>query len=237
MGSVIENHVPPYAYLPPAQRDTRYGLWYKMYKIRVANIQARSVEDVIENGFYTSGEEDFDHMANWHREVRMVNVVRMATLWIHKANVFLVNEADSKAIYEDISAHLTAWRLHLTGSYNQAENAPVEDLLHLDQFASQIYEHAKWHFDDNWTSRLLGSRKLLRFSRRNDDEVHRRMLIARELREEKERGNKDNIEVNNFKLTIVANGERQQPDTDFSNKPRYDTSNRSHRSMVDYLKK
>lgn len=235
---IAPNYHKPYPYIPPHKRDTRYGLWYQLYKVRVANIQTRSVEDVVENGFYTSGEEDFDFMANWTREVRMINVVRMVTLWNQKANIFLTDEKDSKRIYDDISKHLTAWRIFLTGNYNSLTKPPVDDLLLLDQFASMIYEHAKWHFDDEFTSKFMRSKKLFRFSKRADDEARAKLLAIRE-REEADRANKkDVITTKNFDLHVVNVGEEKVVlDTDFSNKPRYDVDpTKRHRSMVDYLK-
>ena len=235
---IAPNYETPYPYLPPHKRDTRYDLWYPRYKVRVANIQARSIEDIIENGSYISGEEDFDHMAAWTRELRMINIVRMATLWNQKANIYLSDVKDSKKIYDAISKHLIAWRIFLTGSYNTVIKPPVDDLLLLDQFASMIYEHAKWHFDDEFTSKFLRSKKLFRFSRRHDDDARAKLLAVKEQEEANRAKETGVVETNNFKLHVVNVGETKKTlDTDFSNKPRYDTDlSRQHRSMTDYLK-
>lgn len=224
-------------YLPPHKRDTRYALWYETYKIRVPNIQARSVDDVIENGFYISGEEDFDHMTNWHREMRQVSIVRMAALWHQKANIFLVDPKDSEKIYKAISAHLVEWRQLMRGSYNNVIKPPVTDLLILDNFATVIYEHAKFHFEEiDRNSVFMKGHRMLRFSRRAEDELRARMVREREEREARLANNPANpYGTKRLNVTVVNVGEeRIAPDTDFSNRPVH-IDVRKRDSIMDFL--
>lgn len=225
-------------YLPPDRRDSRYALWHDRYSVRVANIQTRSVDDVLENGFYISGEEAFDHDSNWKREQRHVTIVKMAEWWHHGANIFLVNPKDSEKIYKAIREHLLEWRLVLRGAYNSIIKPPVEDLLILESFAAMIYEHAKYVFDDNdRNSAFMKGHRLYRYSRRGEVELHERLIREREDREEEARKKaKGAVETKNVKVHVVDldNDGSKKIDTDFSNRARYDNG-KKHRSILDFL--
>lgn len=224
-------------FLPEHRRDSRYALWHNRYNVRVANIQTRSVEDVVENGFYISGEEAFDHDSNWKREQRYVTVVTMAAWWHFGANVYLVNHADSEPIYQAIRTHLVEWRQVLRGSYNSVIKPPVKDLLILEAFAGIIYEHAKHVFDDDdRNSAFFKGHRLTRFSRRAEDDLRARLVQEREKREEEERRrDKGQLKTENANIYVVNLGEEEvRRDTDFSNRARFDNGRR-HSSILDFL--
>lgn len=223
-------------YLPPHRRDTRYPLWHDRYLVKVATIQTRSVDDVLENGFYISGEEAFDHDSNWRREQRFATVTQMAAWWHSGANVFLVNDKDSETIYKDITSHLVEWRQILRGAYNTVIKPPAKDLLILDEFAGVVYEHAKYVFDDSdKNSAFFKGHKMLRFSRRAENDLMARLVQEREEREQREASKKGEYHADNVKVHVVNVGEeRVQQDSDFSNRARFDNGRR-HKSILDFL--
>jgi hypothetical protein len=169
-------------YIPEKDRDTRWALWHDRYEIRVPYIQTRSIDD-LQEGSYTSGDPHHDHSSQWEPRFMMLPIHRIAELWAQNANVYLVNEKDSKTIYMAISAHLSAWADHLKSSYS-VRDVPAEDLMILDQFANVIYAHAKFHFQDDGFSKFFKNIKATRFSRAGDIESLRLIREGRKKRGE-----------------------------------------------------
>ncbi len=168
-------------YIPLKNRDTRYGLWHVRYPVTIPFIQMLSIED-IEEGLPTAGDEQNDHAARWEPRRLQLPIVDMATYWHRGANVRLVNVADSEPIYRAITAHLYAWKNALENTYNPVR-APLEDLAILDQFASQVYEHAKFVFDPSSAVGLLSLRRG-RISRRSNAEHMARVRLEADKRKQ-----------------------------------------------------
>lgn len=164
------------AYIRPENRDTRYALWFERYQCRVPYIQTLSIEELEENGLPTSGDRHHDHAAQWEPRLLSLPIHRMAELWNAGANISLVRRSDAPKIYQAISAHLQAWRDHITTSYHPTK-PPYDDLLVLDQFANIIYEHAKFAYDTEFVQKhfkisptgAIGRRAMLAQLMRADD--------------------------------------------------------------------
>lgn len=179
-------------YIKPENRDTRYPLWFTRYQCRVPFIQTLTVDELSENGMPTSGDPHHDHAMQWEPRLISIPIVRMAMLWSDGANVALVNRTDAPKIYQAISAHLHAWKEHMTQSYH-AVKPPFEDLLLLDQFANIIYEHAKFAYDRSFVEQhfkissntAIGRRAMLnsmtRIDNRRRDDADKGILRTRNI--------------------------------------------------------
>jgi hypothetical protein len=75
--------------------------------------------------------------------------------WDQGVTVGIVNETDTKRIYEFISNHLLAWKQILDTGLN-TRGAPLEDLVKLDQFANAVYRHARYQFTQEYVDSVLG---------------------------------------------------------------------------------
>lgn len=163
-------------YIHPRNRDTRYPLWFHRYECRVPFIQTLDMDDLEENGMPTSGDRHHDHAMQWEPRLISIPIHRMAELWSSGANVSLVNRADAPKIFEAIHAHLLAWKSHIENSYHPVQ-PPYEDLMALDQFASVVYEKARFAYDRTFvekhfklsSSTAIGRRAMLNSMSRIDD--------------------------------------------------------------------
>lgn len=82
-----------------------------------------------------------------------LSIAKMATIFDKGHPIALINKADVKRVYEYIQYHLESWMSVLANGINAIE-APFDDLLILDRFASSVYGVAAYHYDSkpntNW---------------------------------------------------------------------------------------
>lgn len=225
----------PDVYIPPENRDTRWPLWFKKYHVRIPHIQMLTIEE-IEDGLPTSGDPHHDHASRWEPRHMLLPIHRLAELWGSGANIHFVKSEDTLQIYNDISAHLNAWKWHIQNEINYGE-VPAEDLLLLDSFASSIYEHAKYHFDDSFADTFFGGKMASRFSRRQN-RVHMERL-RKQADEKTASGDGEETPLQtkniNFHPAPVRRGGYAAPAVDYSAPERVDTAP-TRRSMSDFFK-
>ncbi len=75
----------------------------------------------------------------------MMTISQMADYFKEGVPIRIPSESDVKEIYEHISEHIYAWKFRLERGINIGD-APIDDLITLDQFANTVYSHAKYHF-------------------------------------------------------------------------------------------
>lgn len=155
-------------WVPESERDTRWPIFNSLFYCRIPYLASRTVEDIKQFGMPISGDAAYDRQTANELVHRMITIAQMIDYYKRGVRVEIVDPAETKKIYEHISAHLTAWANVLEGSVNRG-NAPIDDLLLMDNFANAIYAHAKYHFPkeqvDSVFARSLGG--VLGMSRRN----------------------------------------------------------------------
>ena len=139
---------------PLPTTDPRWPIFGQLYLVRVPVLQMRSVEDIKEFGVPISGDDRTDKMISDEERKVMLPISRLVELNKQGCRIGVVNGADTKNIYDAISIYLEIWKEKMTNRLNQV-NIPVDDLIALDQFAHQIYDRAKWHFDDQFISQHM----------------------------------------------------------------------------------
>ena len=136
-------------WVPEDQRDTSWPIWNKIFKCRVPFMLSRSPEDIKFYGVRQSGEPTRDAQSKNELIIRYLTISQMVDLWRKGVPVYVMQRDDTKIIYDLISAHLEVWKNYVLTSLTP-KAAPIEDLIDLDRFASTVYEHAKFHFDDTF---------------------------------------------------------------------------------------
>lgn len=144
-------------YVPADQKGTDYYIFEKMFWCRVPFNQSRSVEHIRAFGTPASGDPGLDRGTANELVDRMLTIERMVQYWKGGTQVYVKNRDDCKQIYEYISSHLQGWKNHLENSLNVGD-APVQDLIDLDQFANVVYSHAKYQFDNTFIEDVLQRR-------------------------------------------------------------------------------
>ncbi len=124
-------------------KDTTKLIWEYYFKVRFSMLEARSIDHIKLLGVNISGNKDVDNDAYNELTVTYMTIDKMVDYFKQGVTIRVVNYDDTKTIYEYITLHLSAWKQQLYHGVNIG-NAPVEDLLAMDYFASAIYEHAKY---------------------------------------------------------------------------------------------
>ncbi len=124
--------------------DTTAGIWDILYKVRMPYLQTTSVEYIKMFGMPSSGDKNVDkEMANqWITTYQ--SIASLTEHYANGVNIKVVDPSDPKRMYDAIAAHLEAWKDQIRYGINIG-NAPIEDLIKLDEFANAVYEHAKYH--------------------------------------------------------------------------------------------
>ncbi|WP_233875212.1 hypothetical protein [Paraburkholderia adhaesiva] len=136
---------PTASWVPPAQRDTAWWIFYRLFRCRLKRILTIPLEEMQEVGTPTSFDPDVDRQMQNERVERMLSIVQMAHLWGEGVSIGLVDPRDATEIYERLSNHLYAWKDKLENEVN-TRNAPLEDLVKLDAFANVVYALARYQF-------------------------------------------------------------------------------------------
>lgn len=142
------------------QDDTTVPLWEWYFKVRVPTLQNRSIAEMKLFGTHVSGVKEMDNDLQNQWTTTMATVAQMVELYQRGIAVKVILEKDTKQIYEFISDHINAWRQQLERGINIG-NAPIDDLIAMDEFANLVYENAKYQFTretaDSFISRHLTS--------------------------------------------------------------------------------
>lgn len=142
------------------QRDTTAPLWEDLYKVIVPILATKSVDYIREAGVFVSGVPELDNDISSRTYVRYACVADMVDWFREGVPVRVCDYKQTKKIYEDISRHLNAWKKQLEFGLNN-RNAPIEDLLAMDQFATKVYGHAVYvdngHVNDDPISEYFSS--------------------------------------------------------------------------------
>ena len=141
--------LPTSSWVPPAQRDTAWWIFYRLFHCRLRRILTVPLEEMQEYGTPTSFDPDVDRQMQNERVERMLSIVQMAQYWGEGISIGLVDPKDAKEIYERLSNHLYAWKDRLENEVN-TRNAPLEDLAKLDAFANVVYAQARYQFPSDY---------------------------------------------------------------------------------------
>lgn len=134
-----------YQQIAEPQLDTTKNIWEWYFKVRVPYQQTRSVEEIRLFGTPVSGHKGYDNELPNQWMTTMMTIDQMVDLYQKGVPVKVCDIADTKLIYEYISDHIHAWKQRLERGINIGD-APINDLIDMDQFANIVYEHAKYQF-------------------------------------------------------------------------------------------
>lgn len=117
------------------------------------------MEDLQRYGTVISGIREIDDDIGKCYITCMLSISKMADYYKEGIPIRVVNSSDVKEIYEAISQHIHAWKSRLERGINLGD-APIEDLVLLDQFAASIYENAKYQFTPETVNSIFATQLL-----------------------------------------------------------------------------
>lgn len=147
------------AYVPENQRDTAWYLFNKLFMCRVPLLQSMSPDYIRHFGIPISGDPVRDRAFTSEMHTSMIPISKMVEYFKNGVTVRVAKHEDTKAIYQIISNHLVAWKRELEVGLNN-RNAPLEELVLLDKFASAVYPHAIQHMTDDFMTGVVADRML-----------------------------------------------------------------------------
>ncbi len=153
---VIDTFVPE---VSKAEQTPAYKIFHTLYQCQVANIHTESLESMLKRQPY--GNEHGAAGMRYAQELRFVylTIAGMTELTMEGATIHLLDNGQSKEIYETIKDHLRSWARHVELSINRMD-LPEDDLRALDMFAAIVYPHARYDIErtgsDNWRDSLFG---------------------------------------------------------------------------------
>lgn len=155
-------------WVPPEKRDTRFYLFNKLFRCKVPNIQSMSVDYIRHHGMPTVGIPEYDRTMANELVDRMLSVAQMVDYHRRGVEVRVTTRDDTKEIYDVITNHLLAWKRALEATRHPID-APIDDLIALDEFANVVYPHAQPFFTKEAVDSLLARRitGVSKFSRDN----------------------------------------------------------------------
>jgi hypothetical protein len=116
-----------------------------LFMVRVPDLQTRSEQHIKMFGVHSTGDRAQDiTMANQLITV-MISIAKMVEYHKQGVNIRVVKRQDVLTIYDYITRHLQAWKDRLNQGLNIGD-APIDDLISLDQFANVVHESAKYQF-------------------------------------------------------------------------------------------
>jgi len=144
------------------KHDSTAGIWDKKYLVKIPTLDGTSTVFLKHHGTYVTGDRNIDRSVNQDWLVTYLNIDQMVEYFRKGVTIAVVNPSDTKLIYEAIEEHLNAWVEHLQFGLNTA-NAPIHDLIDMDNFANAVYAHAKRHISETIIRNALGRRMEARF--------------------------------------------------------------------------
>lgn len=129
------------------RKDTTEAIWDDLYLVSIPDIYSRPDEDIKRFGTRITGDKLFDSGATGDFKTVMINIDKMIEHFRNNLEIRIVNYSDTKNIYEAISDHLHAWMYQIKHGINIGD-APIEDLILMDQFAEHVFGHAVQFYDD-----------------------------------------------------------------------------------------
>ncbi len=126
-------------------KPSSYYIFEILFRVRVPQLQTTSATYLKIFGAPTTGHNGYDRDLMNQLIDTAIPISKMVEYFGKGIPVRIVRQDDTKLIYDYIEKHLLAWRRQLEHGLNIG-NAPVDDLILMDQFANSVYEHAKYNF-------------------------------------------------------------------------------------------
>ena len=136
------------------KEDTTALIWDYLYMVRIPYIQSKSEEELRRYGVRLSEDKRFNDGIMGELLKTYLSIDQMIELYKKDVPIRVVNYSDTKAIYEAISKHIEAWKFMLERGINIGD-APIEDLIAMDEFANLVYDHARHQFTRDDVELLL----------------------------------------------------------------------------------
>lgn len=119
-----------------------YYIWEPRFRCSIPQLQTTSPTHMRLFGTHTTGDPDTDRVLANQDIVTFLTIADMVKHYKNGVPIKVLKYDDTKTIYEYIEHHIHCWKKRLETGINIG-NAPIEDLITMDAFASTVYQHAR----------------------------------------------------------------------------------------------
>lgn len=126
--------------------DTRIGIFKQKFQCKLRYIDTLSEAEIRMCGVPTTYSEELDEALLNQPITQWLTINEMLELYRKGITIAVSDYDDTKKIYDNIQAHLLAWRDDIVSSHT-TRHVPFTDLIDLDRFAAVVYKKAKFVFD------------------------------------------------------------------------------------------
>ena len=117
-------------------------IWSELFMVKMAFRDVLTTEQIRDFGMPSTGVEEIDREIRQDKVTCMITIDAMAEHYRAGRRVVIVNWPDLERIYDIIDKYLLIWAQLLEGALNTGD-APIEDLILLDEMANSLYEQSK----------------------------------------------------------------------------------------------
>lgn len=123
-------------------KPSDYYIWEPSFRCSVPQLQTTSVEYIKMFGTPTTGDPDIDKTLANQEIITYLTIAKMVEFHRKGVPIKVLNYNDTKTIYEYIEHHIRCWKKRMEVGINIG-GAPVEDLIAMDRFATDVHKHAR----------------------------------------------------------------------------------------------
>ena len=118
--------------------DTTYDIWCERYRVKMNELESRSIADVKMFGVRVTGNKKIDEALKNQHIFRWITIDQMVDYNEQSCLMGFGSIEDMKKIYQALYRHLLAWRKALAYGVN-IYGSPIMDLLAMDRFCDSIW--------------------------------------------------------------------------------------------------
>ena len=123
--------------------DSAFYIFDYLFECRIPNLESTSVDYIRHFGTPTTGDQRIDNELANELITTFLPIATMVEHYKNGVRVYIPRYEDLTFMYDCVSNHLNAWKTRMEHAINIGE-APIEDLIDLDQFANALYDKAKY---------------------------------------------------------------------------------------------
>lgn len=123
--------------------DTTEDIWERSFRCLVSQKQTTSEDYYKIFGQRSTGSKKHDKAIPDQYVDTYISIAKMVEYFQQGVTIQVYNYDDCKTIYEIIERHLRRWQAQFAHGINIGD-APVDDLIAMDEFANKIYDKAKY---------------------------------------------------------------------------------------------
>jgi hypothetical protein len=140
-----------------AKHSAAFKLFHYPFQCLTSGLHLITAQELETFGHLTTGDAVTDRVLASEERLVTFTVVEMVRVHSEGGGVRLVNPADGAKIYEMIYQHMQDWRAEVEANPT-CRTAPIEDLRAMDEFARELYPHARFYMNFNPANTVLFSR-------------------------------------------------------------------------------